>query len=120
MTPLGLRRPCVVAGGALACSAGEFATGWGGPGRCAEEATGLKRTATARLGRNRTGARRGAIWERGAKQSGSVASGSARAARGGAVAQCGDVQGSGVGPCSGVTGDCAGWDGARLLRRTEL
>ena len=41
------------------------------------------------------------------------------ATRGGAGAQCGDVQGSGAGPCGGATGDCAGRDGAGLLHGSE-
>ena len=52
---MGLRRPWDVVGGALACRAGEAASGWGGPGGCAEKATGLKRTSTARLAGNAQG-----------------------------------------------------------------
>ena len=52
---MGLRRPCDVVGGALARRAGEAASGWGGPGGCAEKATGLKRTSTARLAGNAQG-----------------------------------------------------------------
>ena len=65
---MGLRRPCDVDGGALACRAGEVASGWGGPGDCAEKASGLKRTSTARLAGNAQGRsvgwgrREGRVW----------------------------------------------------------
>ena len=58
---MGLRRPCDVVGGALGLQGRGGGVGLGvGQGGCAEKATGLKRTSTARLAGNAQGAQSGA------------------------------------------------------------